>query len=92
MWHKKQHGEGLVPYSGIDTEARWGRSRTKGWVFGYKLHLVSSTGSLIVPLSADFTTANVPDNKVYREGDGIIERREVRGWGSRGTTSTTSTS
>jgi hypothetical protein len=56
----------VVPYSGIDTDARWGRSRTKGWVFGYKLHLVSSTGSLIVPLSAEFTTANVADNKVYR--------------------------
>jgi hypothetical protein len=25
----------VVPYSGIDTDARWGKSRTKGWVFGY---------------------------------------------------------
>jgi len=36
------------------------------WVFGYKLHMVSSTGSsIVVPLSADFTTANIPDNQVY---------------------------
>jgi len=42
-----------------------GQEQTKGWVFGYKLYVVSSTGSLIVPLSADFTTANVPDSKVY---------------------------
>jgi hypothetical protein len=34
-------------------------------VFGYKLHAVCSTGSLIVPLSADFTTANIPDSRVY---------------------------
>ncbi len=34
-----------------------------GWIFGYKLHITSSTCSpLIVPLSADFTTANVQDN------------------------------
>ena len=35
------------------------------WIFGYKLHLVSSTGSLIVPLSADFTQTDVQDNQIY---------------------------
>jgi hypothetical protein len=65
VWHKTPMEKGIVSYSGIDTGARWGKSRTKGWVFGYKLHVVSSTGSLIVPLSADFTTANIPDSKVY---------------------------
>jgi len=65
IWHKKSMEKGLVPYSGIDTDARWGKSRTKGWVFGYKLHISCSTGRLIVPLSADFTTANLPDNKMY---------------------------
>jgi hypothetical protein len=65
VWHASSMRKGVVPYSGIDTDARWGRSRTKGWVFGYKLHLVSSTGSLIVPLLAEFTTANISDSKVY---------------------------
>ena len=27
--------------------------------------MISSTGSIIVPLSADFTTANIPDNQIY---------------------------
>ena len=36
-----------------------------GWIFGYKLHLISSTGSIIVPLAADFTTANIPYNQMY---------------------------
>jgi Transposase DDE domain len=27
--------------------------------------LISSTGSTIVPLAADFTTANIPDNQLY---------------------------
>ncbi len=65
IWHKKDIMQNTIPRPGIDTDARWGFTRTKGWIFGYKLHLVSSTGSLVVPLSADFTTANVPDNQTY---------------------------
>ena len=67
--------KGIVPCPGIDTDARWGYSHTKGWVLGYKLHLtctktttavVSGEEQLVVPLTAaDVTTANVPDNKVY---------------------------
>ena len=65
VWHKSSMEEGVVPRSGIDTDAMWGFSHTKGWIFGYKLHLISSTGSIIVPLAADFTTANIPDNQMY---------------------------
>ena len=65
IWHKSSMTEGVVPHSGIDTDARWGFSHTKGWIFGYKLHLVASTGSIIVPLSTDFTTANIPDNQMF---------------------------
>ncbi len=47
-----------------------GYSHTKGWIFGYKLHLTSTTATtagkeIIVPLTADVTTANVPDNNMY---------------------------
>jgi hypothetical protein len=65
VWHKSSMKKKVVPRSGIDTDARWGFSHTKGWIFGYKLHLISSTGSIIVPLAADFTTANIPDNQIY---------------------------
>ena len=65
VWHKSSMNKKVVPRSGIDTDARWGFSHTKGWIFGYKLHMVSSTGSIIVPLAADFTTANVHDNQMY---------------------------
>jgi hypothetical protein len=40
-------------------------NHTKQWIFGYKLHITASTGSLIIPLSAHFTTANVQDNQMY---------------------------
>jgi Transposase DDE domain len=65
VWHKSSMNKGIVPRSGIDTDARWGFSHTKGWIFGYKLYMISSTGSIIVPLAADFTTANVQDNQMY---------------------------
>ena len=60
--------KGIVPRPGIDTDARWGYSHTKGWIFGYKLHLTCTTTGrqLVVPLTAaDVTTVNVPDNKMY---------------------------
>jgi Transposase DDE domain len=66
VWHKSSIKEGIVPCSGIDTDAKWGYSHTKGWIFGYKLHMVSSTDpSTIIPLSADVTTANISDKPVY---------------------------
>lgn len=67
VWHKSSMKKGIVPHSGIDTDARWGFSHGKGWIFGYKLHLISSTGSVIIPLRADFTTANVSDNTMYTQ-------------------------
>jgi hypothetical protein len=48
--------KGIVPRSaGIDTDARWGYSHTKGWIFGYKLHLTCTADDLVVPLTADVT-------------------------------------
>lgn len=78
VWHRSSMKKNVVPYSGIDTDAKWGYSRTKGWVFGYKMHITSSTGSLIVPLSADFTTANIPDNKMYESITSSIPEGIVR--------------
>ena len=64
VWHKSSMKKGIVPCPGIDMDARWGYSHTKGWTFGYKLHLTcTTTGKIIVPLTADVTTANVQDNQ-----------------------------
>lgn len=69
VWHASSMKDGVVPRSGIDTDAKWGYSHTKGWIFGYKLHLVCNTDppSIIVPLAADVTTANIPDNQIYSD-------------------------
>lgn len=67
VWHKSSMKDGVVPCTGIDTDAKWGYSHTKDWVFGYKLHIICSTdpSSTIIPLSADVTTANVSDKPIY---------------------------
>ena len=65
VWHKSSMIQRYKPCSGIDTDARWGFSHTKGWIFGYKLHMISSTGLTIVALAADFTTGNIQDNQMY---------------------------
>lgn len=75
VWHKSDMKKNRLPITGIDTDAKWGYSKSKGWIFGYKLHMSCSTGNLIIPLSADVTTANVSDNTVY---DGLID--SLAGW------------
>jgi hypothetical protein len=65
VWHKSSMNKGVVPRSGIDTDARWGFSHIKQWIFGYKLHITASNGSLIIPLSADITRADIQDNQIY---------------------------
>ena len=65
VWHKSDMEKNRLPIAGIDTDARWGFSKSKGWMFGYKLHMSCSTGKLIVPLSAEISTTNVHDGNMY---------------------------
>jgi len=67
VWHKSHIKSNTVPRSGIDTDARWGFTATKGWSYGYKLHMCCSTRKVVVPLSARISTANIPDNTVFQD-------------------------
>ena len=53
VWHKSSMKKRIVPRSGIDILMQDGDSAIlkDGWIFGYKLHMISSTGSIIVPLT-----------------------------------------
>jgi hypothetical protein len=65
--HKSSMIKGVVPCSGIDIDARWGFNSATPSI-GYlviNLHITARTGSLIVPLSADFTQADIQDNQIY---------------------------
>jgi len=65
IWHQKDLKRGIIPCGNIDTDARWGKSRTKGWIFGYAAHAIVSTGEIVLPLGVDLVPANVPDGKMY---------------------------
>jgi hypothetical protein len=64
VWHKKDREAGIVPHSSIDTEAHWTKSGWHGWVYGWKLHLVTTVASVWIPLAAKLTAANMADNEV----------------------------
>ena len=63
VWHKRDRQAGVVPHSSIDTEAHWTKSGWHGWVYGFKLHLVVTVGTVWIPLVAELTSANEADNE-----------------------------
>jgi len=63
VWHKKHRDAGVVPHSSIDTEAGWTKSGWHGWVYGWKLHLVTTVAGVWIPLAAELTPATTADNE-----------------------------
>ncbi len=63
VWHTKDREAGVVPHTSIDTEAHWTKSGWHGWVYGWKLHLVTTVAAVWIPLAAELTPANVADNE-----------------------------
>jgi DDE family transposase len=64
VWHKKDRDAGIVPLRSIDVEAHWTKSGWHGWVYGWKLHLVSTVAAVWIPLAAELTPANVADTEI----------------------------
>lgn len=63
VWHQKDRAAGVVPHTSIDTEAHWTKSGWHGWVYGWKLHLLTTVAAVWIPLAAELTPANVADNE-----------------------------
>jgi hypothetical protein len=61
VWHQKHREQGIVPHTTIDTEAYWSKSGYHGWWYGWKLHLACTVSAMWIPLAAELTAANVPD-------------------------------
>jgi hypothetical protein len=61
VWHKADREKGIVPHTSIDPEAHWTKSGWHGWVYGWKLHLITTVAAVWIPLAADLTPANVAD-------------------------------
>jgi len=64
VWHQQDRAAGVVPHTSIDTQAHWTKSGWHGWVYGWKLHLVSTVAAVWIPLAARLTPANVNDAEV----------------------------
>jgi len=67
VWHKKDRESGEIPHTSIDTEAHWTKSGWHGWVYGWKLHLITTVAALWIPLAADLTPANTADSEMAPE-------------------------
>ena len=62
QWHQKHREKGEVPHTSIDTEAHWTKSGWHGWVYGWKLHLITVVANVWIPLAAELTPANHDDS------------------------------
>jgi hypothetical protein len=63
VWHQKHRAQGELPHTSIDTEAHWTKSGWHGWVYGWKLHVVSVVAGIWFPIAAMLTPANVADSE-----------------------------
>ena len=70
VWHKSDIKKDRQPIAGIDTDVRCGYYNSKDLIFACKLHMSCSTVKLIVPLTADTSTANVHGSQKF---DDLVE-------------------
>ncbi len=63
VWHQKHREQGELPHTSIDPEAHWTKSGWHGWVYGWKLHVVSVVAAVWFPIAAVLTPANVADSE-----------------------------
>lgn len=66
-WHKKYREASEVPHTSIDRQAHWTKSGWQGWVYGWKLHLITTVAAVWIPLAAELTTANTADSEMAPE-------------------------
>ena len=73
IWHKSSMIKGIIPHSGIDTDARWGFSHT-GMDIWLQITSDIKYWFIVVPLSAEVTTANIYDNQMYESITSCLPR------------------
>jgi hypothetical protein len=67
VWHVKQRSQHLYPHTSIDPEADWTKSGWHGWIYGWKLHMVTVVASVWLPVAATVTRANAYDGTVAEQ-------------------------
>lgn len=71
VWHQKDRKENHIPdgVRNLDTDATWSKSKYRGWVYGYGLHLTTTANGF--PIFADVYTASV------REKTGLDQKTDA---------------
>ena len=62
VWHKKCRDAGTVPHTAIATDAHGTQSGWHGWVYGWKLPLVTPVAAVWIPRAAELTPAHIADH------------------------------
>lgn len=68
VWHQKFRKQGIRPrLRNLDTQAGWGRSATRGWIWGYSYEVAVSAGKteVLFPLIASADTAEACEMRSF---------------------------
>ena len=75
VWHQTDRRENYIPEGvrALDTDASWSKSKYRGWVYGYGLHLTTTANGF--PLLASAYTASVSEKAALdQKTDALLGR------------------
>lgn len=78
VWHQKDRKVNHIPdgLRNLDTDASWSRSKYRGWVYGYGLHLITTANGF--PMFTDVYTASVRERTVFDQKTDALLARNIK--------------
>ena len=78
VWHQKDRNANIIPdgLRNLDTDASWSTSKYRGWVYGYGLHLTTTTSGF--PRLAKVYTGSVSDKAGLDHQTEALLARNIR--------------
>lgn len=78
VWHQKDRKADHIPEDlrNLDTDASWSTSKYRGWVYGYALHLTTTTKGL--PRLASVRTASVSEKAGLDEKTDALVSKNIK--------------
>ena len=78
VWHQKDRKVNHIPEGlrNLDTDASWSKSKYRGWVYGYGLHLTTTANGF--PLFADVYTASVREKTALDQKTDTLLARNIQ--------------
>ena len=75
VWHQSDRKQGRIPENlrNLDTDATWKKSAYHGWVYGYGIHLTTTTSGF--PVLVEVETATFSEKQaIERKADWILKQ------------------